>query len=146
MSFNLININTIISELKFDNDFRLLDTEENLSTFNKLENQFVNKKGLRWWWEDFKLPFQIIEEVEKPWENINSFVPSTCKKVLLMIEDDSEFYPIFHCTPNLIPEVLNECYWFEYYIIDEEHQWLICENHHNAIFITGSLVDESNEA
>lgn len=146
MSSNLDNIQTIISELNLTNEFRLLGAVENKTVFHELENLFVNKNGLRWWWEDFKLPFEISEEIDKPWENINSLVPNTCKKVLLMIEDNSEIYPILHCNPQLIPRVLNECYWFEYYIIDEEYQWLICENHHNAIFTTGTLVNKSNEA
>lgn len=146
MTSNLENIKEVISTLNLNDEFDLLSKEETLMNFIKIENKFVNKKGLRWLWEDFKLQYEIIEENDKPWENINSFIPDGCEKVLLMIESDSKFYPIFKCNPKLIPTVLNECYWFEYYIIDLEHNWLICENHHNTIFVTGSLINKSDEA
>lgn len=145
MGQNLENVKYVIEELNLTNEFKLLSYEENRRLFERLEGRFINKKDLRYWWEKFKLPYKVYEEIERPWEIINSFIPEGNSKVFLMIDDDSEIYPIFYCKSALISDVINECYWFEYYIVSEKEEWLICENHHTAIFVTGSLINIEKE-
>lgn len=66
MNTNLDNLKSAISELKLESEFKLLNESINSSIFNELESKFVNQEGLRGWWEDFKLPYQLIKGIDKP--------------------------------------------------------------------------------
>ncbi len=140
--------------LEFENAIKKLNLGEDivyktdLATNRKLYLQFldhfVNGKDRRWWWEAFKTSFVFVKLEYYP-EHLNEIIPDLTKNVWFMIEDDQEdFYPIYDVKPTLIGDLLGECFGFEYYIINKNMDWLICETHHNELIGIGDILRTHN--
>jgi hypothetical protein len=46
---------------------------------------------------------------------------------------------LYQATAKAIQQVIGECYGFEYYILPETLDWLVCENHHGQLIAVGEL-------
>jgi hypothetical protein len=143
-------VNEIESAIKTLNlnksDINLIDDELGNRVFDEYENYFVCSKNRRWWWEDFKQDFFVFKDYEKPFEILKEIIP-TAENVWFMVEDYHEaFYPIYDANPKIIGNVIAECFGFEYYIMDKNKEWLICENHHNQLFGIGKDLKARNLA
>ena len=76
-------------------------------------------------------------------QHITEFVPDANEQVWFIVEDDSlPFYPVYDTTSAAIRAVIAECYGFEYYIVQREFEWLLCETHHNRMIGVGRVVEE----
>ena len=134
-------IETALKELNIDSGlFRRLGKEENEQLYKKLLSRFVNSGDRRWWWEDFKLPSYQFEEHPDKLIQLKELLENVKDNVWFMPEDDeNNFYPIYDADPKLIPDILGECSFFEYYIIGKNENWLICENHHDYLIGVNSI-------
>ena len=120
--------------------FLKLEKEQNEKLYEILLDKFVKSGNRRWWWEDFKLSSYTFEEDPDRIEQLRKILADIKETVWFMPEDDeNDFYPIYEATPNVIPAILSECFYFEYYIIGKQAKWLICENHHNNLIGIGSI-------
>jgi hypothetical protein len=139
-------IENAIKTLKLEyNDIRPLDKNEGKKVFDELLSHFVNSGDRRWWWEDFKQKSFSFQSFDKPFEILNEIIPETKDKLWLMVEDDEEvFFPIYETQPEVIQQVIGECFGFEYYIIDKNKDWLICETHHNQLIGIGEKLRIKN--
>ena len=121
-------------------DIKLLDYESSREIFEKCQSRFVNSIARRWWWEDFKDVSFCISDIERPFEHLEEFIPDSENHVWLMVEDDqADFYPIYDCSPKKIGALIGECFAFEYYIINKDLKWLLCENHHSRLIGAGDI-------
>ncbi len=139
-------ISNTIKTLNFtDKEISLLDLPSGKKLYFELLDFFVASGDRRWWWEDFKLESFSFIDYEKPFEKLKDIIPDLKKKVWLMVEDDQEeYYPIYNCDPSIIGQILGECSCFEYYVIDKNMDWLICENHHNILIGLGQKLKDKN--
>jgi hypothetical protein len=135
-----------IGTLNLDgSDIQLLDKAEGRKIFDDLLTHFVNSGDRRWWWEDFTQKSFSFSDYERPFEVLNEIIPETKEKVWLMVEDDQEdFYPIYEVRPQIVQQIIGECFGFEYYIISKNKDWLICENHHNRLIGIGDKLRTKN--
>lgn len=128
-----------------EKDIVLLDDKVGEKVFKDCLNYFVKSGDRRWWWEDFRQPFFLFKDFDKPFEHLDKIMPGTEGKVWLIVEDDSEpFYPVYDVKPSIIGQIIAECFAFEYYIIDKNNEWLLCENHHNMLIGIGDKLRERN--
>ena len=134
-------IDAAIKSLDIDpSSFVRLNREQNENLYQRLLEKFVASGNRRWWWEDFKLPKYDFEEHPNRIEQLRSILVEIKEKVWFMPEDDEyDFYPIYESEPAVIPDILSECFFFEYYIISKQENWLICENHHNHLIGINSI-------
>ena len=139
-------VENAIKTLKLDkNDIRLLDKSERRKVFDELLSHFVNSGDRRWWWEDFKQKSFSFLNSDRSFEILNDIIPETKDKLWLMIEDDEEqIFPIYEIQPGIIQQVIGECFAFEYYIIDKNKDWLICETHDNQLIGIGEKLRTKN--
>ncbi len=139
-------ISNAIKNLNFtDKEISLLDFSSGKKLYFELLNFWVSSGDMRWWWEDFKLESFSFIDYEKPFEKLKDIIPDLKKKVWLMVEDDQEeYYPIYNCDPSIIGQILGECSCFEYYVIDKNMDWLICENHHGRLIGLGQKLKDMN--
>ncbi|MFB0497081.1 hypothetical protein ABID99_003318 [Mucilaginibacter sp. OAE612] len=134
-----------IATLKLDkNIISKIDARYNDILYFDLLAHFVNGKDRRWWWEAFKSSFSF-KTFDYPPDRFSEIIPDLTRKVWLMVEDDQEkFYPIYDVDPKYICGILNECFGFEYYIIDKDYKWLLCENHHGRLIGVGEVLKKHN--
>lgn len=139
-------ISNAIKNLNFtDEEISLLDLNSGKKLYFELLDIFVSSGDRRWWWEDFKIESFDFVDYEKPFEKLNDIIPDLKMKVWLMVEDDQEeYYPIYNCEPSIIGQIIGECFGFEYYVIDKNMDWLICENHHNRLIGVGQKLKDKN--
>lgn len=132
-------IQNAIDKLKLSElDIQLLDNLRGEKLYNEFVAYFVKSGDRRWWWEDFKFQTFSVTEFENPFNYIDKIIPLINGNVWLIIEDNYEpFYPVYDCNPNVIKDIIGECFGFEYYIIDKNKEWLLCENHHNRLIAIG---------
>ena len=125
------------------NDFKELLDEDAEPIYHQALRRFVPKGEPRWWWEHFASKAAVDFPAGDGWQHITEFVPDASKHVWFIVEDDSlPFYPVYDATPSAIRAVIAECYGFEYYIIEREFEWLLCETHHNRMVGVGEAVEE----
>ncbi|MFD2562898.1 DUF6756 family protein [Aquimarina rubra] len=111
----------------------------------ELLTHFVKSGDRRWWWEDFKQDSFNFMKYERPFEQLIHIIPKDIDKVWLMVEDDEEeYYPIYNCKPAVIGGVIGECSAFEYYVIDKNKAWLLCENHSDQLIGVGEKLRTKN--
>lgn len=139
-------ISNAIKTLNFtDKEVSLLDLDSGKKLYFELLDFFVSSGDRRWWWEDFKMESFDFVDYDKPFEKLNDIIPDLEKKVWLMVEDaQKEYYPIYNCEPSIIGQIIGECFGFEYYVIDKNMDWLICENHHNRLIGLGQKLKDKN--
>ncbi|MEQ9439212.1 MAG: hypothetical protein RIG62_09190 [Cyclobacteriaceae bacterium] len=139
-------ISTAIKTLKYSEEqIKLLDFDSCKELYYELLDRFVKSGDRRWWWEDFKQDSFDFHAYERPFEKLNELIPELNEKVWLMVEDDEEeFYPIYDCEPSIIRNIIGECFGFEYYVIDKNKDWLICENHHDRLIGIGQKLKDKN--
>jgi hypothetical protein len=70
-------------------------------------------------------------------------VPDPDELVWFIAEDFVEpEFSAWEATPRDIQAVLGECYSFEYYLIQQQFRWLLCENHHDVLIAVGKEMEE----
>ena len=138
--FNAIKILSLT-----ENDIKLIDPEESELIYKDCLQHFVKSGDRRWWWEDFKQPYFVFPKFELPFNHLNEILPDVTEEVWLMVEDVFEsFYPIYDVKPQLIQNIIAECIGFEYYIIQKDKEWLICETHCNDLLGIGDKLRNKN--
>lgn len=139
-------ISIAIKTLKYSEEqIRLLDFDTGKELYYKFLDWFVKSGDRRWWWEDFKQESFDFLDYEKPFEHLIKLIPNLDSNVCLMVEDEQEdLYPIYDCKPSIIGKLIGECFGFEYYVININMDWLICENHHNRLIGLGQRLKEKN--
>jgi hypothetical protein len=140
------NFEEAIKTLNLSSDIvKGLSNEVNQKLYLDLLDHFVIGGDRRWWWEAFKTSFRF-PDYDYPAEHLSEIILDMKKKVWIMIEDDQQpFYPIYDIQASYIPSVLSECFGFEYYVIDKDLEWLICETHHNSLIGVGNQLQEYNK-
>jgi len=123
--------------------FRELPDNEAEVVYRRALRHFVPEGEPRWWWEHFSSYAAVDFPAGDAWQHITEFVPDANEESWFIVEDDSlPFYPVYGATPSAIHAVIAECYSFEYYIVQRELQWLLCETHHNRMIGVGTVVEQ----
>lgn len=137
-------IRAAIERLSLSPDvFRELPDNDAERIYRSALRRFVPEGEPRWWWEHFSSDVAVDFPAGDGWQHITEFIPDAQEHVWFIVEDDSlPFYPVYDATPFAIRGVIAECYGFEYYIVQREFQWLLCETHHNRMVGVGGAVEE----
>ncbi|HFW0497786.1 TPA: protein SciX, partial [Salmonella enterica subsp. enterica serovar Saintpaul] len=53
-------------------------------------------------------------------------------------EDNEQIY-VYNVPLNSLPEIIENCRYFEYYVADHELSWLICENDHGDLIVCSTI-------
>ena len=64
--------------------------------------------------------------------------PPTTDDVWLIADEDNEEKLLFSLPLSKIKSILEECRYFEYYIVDKNFTWLLAENDHGDILISNN--------
>jgi len=131
-------------ELQLEDQFkRLPKVEENRIYYEALAH-FTNCKGEpTWWWEYFR---EELPHTSKCWrdgvafERITKIVPDPNESVWCIVEENRTPYPVYLSSPSVIQKVVGNSCGFEYYILNRDFKWLLCENHHEVLIAVGEPV------
>lgn len=120
---------------------RELPESQGEQVFREVLAHFLASGNRRWWWEDFRKPSASIK-LQDAFRILPSLVPDKAELVWFITEDDQlPFFPVFESNVQSVSQILGECYGFEYYIVQKQFEWLLCENHHDTLFGIGKVVE-----
>ena len=136
----LNNVLSGIKKLSLENTVTRVSKESKL--YDEFLSCFIKDKNRPFLWESLKMEptFKFFDD-GKGFTNICKIVPDENEVVWFMVEDDSlPNYPIFKCSIKDAVKIIGECYVFDYYIIPESKDWLLCETHHGHLVGVGKAL------
>ncbi|EKN1469811.1 hypothetical protein PWK59_004616, partial [Salmonella enterica] len=57
----------------------------------------------------------------------------------LIADEDNEQIYVYNVPLNSLPEIIENCRYFEYSVADHELSWLICENDHGDLIVCSTI-------
>lgn len=123
--------------------FRRLSTDEARWVYESSLRYFVPYGQPRWWWEHFPFSTAVHFPEGNGWRYLNNLVPNPDERVWFIAEDFvTPGYSVWEASVRDVHSIIGECYGFEFYLIQQEFHWLVCENHHDVIVAVGREVEE----
>ena len=128
-------------------EFALVPEQKALKLSQRLRQRFCAIPDAYWWWDNFRENYSSLYfENGKGFLKLNEICPDPKENVWFVAESSAlPFFPVYDGTVEAIQRVLGECHAFEYYLINKDYRWLVCENHHDVVFAVGSPVKERLE-
>lgn len=119
-------------------DFHGVSEEESQIILEKIETVFSSKKSpsIDELWN--RLSEEPLTLTDKNFFQKYHTVIDQDIFVLLALED-GEKYSLFEGKIKYIETILSEIPFCEYYILSKNYDWLICENHHDQIYVVGTV-------
>jgi Family of unknown function (DUF6756) len=127
-----------------DGAMRQLPPDESEKVHLAALNHFVRSGDPWWWWEDFREQgTSVMFDAGDGWRHIADIAPNPDALVWFIAEEtELPHYPVFETTPRIASEIIGECYAFEYYMVAQNFEWLVCETHHNCVCAVGAQVEQ----
>ncbi|MBS5775023.1 MAG: hypothetical protein KHW84_18545 [Enterobacter cloacae] len=106
----------------------------------KIKKNYVSGNPRAWWlslenkidtlhYEDnagYKYVSEIVE---------NKFSQAHNSYVFFLADEDNEQMYLYKTPLSALVFVIEQCRYFEYYVVSEELAWLVCENDHGEIIV-----------
>jgi hypothetical protein len=128
-------------------EFASVPEHESVKLSQKIRHRFCALEDAHWWWESFREEHSSLYfESGKGFLRLTEICPDSEENVWFVAESSSlPSFPVYQGTVEAIQRVIGECHAFEYYLINKDCRWLVCENHHNVVYAVGSPVKERLE-
>lgn len=123
--------------------FRRLPSTEAERVHHSALRHFVPSGQPRWWWEHFLESTGVQFTGGDGWRHLIEIVPDADERVWFIAEDHAPpGYSVWESSVRDIQAVIAECYGFEFYVIQRQFRWLVCENHHDVVVAVGAEVEK----
>jgi hypothetical protein len=128
-------------------EFSKCDTVESAKLASIAKERFVIGNP-RVWWLGFSPPYQS-HSYDKPdeWKaRLNAAIPEGTKKCWLIGEPDSDTtpYTVYVTDTSKVAEVLSQCRFFEYYLVDPNLNWIIADTDHNQLIVAQPIAPRTS--
>ena len=142
MERNEAELRRVAAELYLSHEqARFCDPISTLSVVDKGKRAFVRDEDPRWWWASLKVPATRLElRDSKGFLLVTEHVPRGETRCWLIAENDDDGpWHVLDVVVEVVLRLLAECSFFEYYLIGQAFDWLVCENHHNEIVVSSVI-------
>ena len=86
----------------------------------------------RAWWMALKVKPTSLSSEGRP---LSMVVPVTAADLFFIPEIDEEALPVYRAQLARLERLIEECPFFEYYVVAPGKQWLLVESDHNEYFL-----------
>jgi uncharacterized protein DUF6756 len=141
MDRNESQLRSAVDELALPADsVALCQAEDGAAIADRIMDAFVRDRRCRWWWACLKSPGRVIDYPEGDgYRHLLEYVPAAEGRCWLVVESDRDGpWIVADAEVACIPDLLDHCSHFEYYLVGKGMDWLVAENHHNQLVISGS--------
>ena len=148
MDANADEIQRATRDLGFTSErFHRLPPDEAQRVYQLALRHFVPRGQPRWWWEHFPTSTGVHFTEGDGWQHLTDIVPDADERVWFIAEDFvAPEYSLWEASVRDIQALIGECYGFEFYIIQRELRWLVCETHHDVVVAVGLEVEDNLRA
>ncbi|MFJ4456723.1 DUF6756 family protein [Pseudomonas sp. NPDC089392] len=99
----------------------------------KIQSAFIKGNPRAWWTSLISKPKIHTFENNTGYLHLFELVPGPIENVWFIADEDNEEKLLFCLPLKKIPSILEECRYFEYYIVDKQLSWMIAENDHGDL-------------
>lgn len=139
-------IEELLKSPKLNSSESLNEVNKNLwkPVISQIEERFIQKKhynnSMHWGWQRLKEPLYVLRLVDASFRYMKYFVKDDL--VWFIVEDYQDKMWLYEgninfITKSIIPELKH---LREYYLVSKKFEWLLCNNHHDIVFGSGSAV------
>ena len=86
----------------------------------------------RAWWMNLALPAETFDSTVSSFLDI---VPDGNCRCWLIPEVEDATWPVFDAFVGDIPQIIDDCPFFEYYVVAKDFSWMVAESDHNVFFV-----------
>lgn len=136
-------LSEINKELADIGDIISVTGDKAVAITNTIADKYIKDRSFVWWWESLAGSYIEIDYGDDlSWPIIRKITPSLKQNVYLFVTDDEpEPWPIFYGSLRNVGQLISRLWRFEYFITDENFEWLIFDTHHNSLIILGELFE-----
>jgi hypothetical protein len=108
-----------------------LPVEDAAEVETKARSQFVIGNPRAWWMS----PSRCCDHFDSTTHELVEILPKKTGKAWFIPETEASSLPVYSIDLILLPQLLEECPHFEYYIVSPDFKWLVSESDHNIYFV-----------
>ncbi|MEO0414580.1 MAG: DUF6756 family protein [Verrucomicrobiota bacterium] len=127
-------------------DFEFVRPTKWEGVLNQIAERFLcnGSRDLKsiWLWLSFRDPI-ITVQPDNPMRWLRDCLDPSMEYWFIATEEDGKYW-IASATGAAVIKVIEEMYGFEYYVVDREMGWMLCENHH-GVFIRSNQATSTLE-
>jgi hypothetical protein len=113
---------------------------ENKDTIlSKIKSTFVKGNPRAWWLSFSKTPIIQVFDDNSGHLHLSELAPANTKDIWLIVDEDNESKLIFSAPLEKVPNILEDCRYFEYYLVNKELTWILAENDHGDLLFSEKL-------
>ena len=101
-----------------------------------VETAFVKDRPSAWWSSLAVTPKIYTFGDNSAYLYLTEVVPPTTDDVWLIVDEDNDQKFVFSLPLSEIKNIIEECRYFEYYIVDKKLKWLLAENDHGDLIFS----------
>jgi hypothetical protein len=111
------------------------EPETAATVVERVKEVFVKDGETRWWWAALRGPKEIFDYPDGDgFRHLKEHVPPGETHGWLIVENDRDGpWHVLRVEIDVIALLIGECSHFEYYVVGQQFDWLLAENHHNQL-------------
>ena len=86
----------------------------------------------RAWWMSLSRPYEQFDSTKM---NLSDVLPARTGRGWLIAETETPNLPVYSVDLGELPALLEECPYFEYYVLGSDLSWIVAETDHNVYFV-----------
>ena len=102
--------------------------------------KFVQGRPRAWW---MSLD-GVVKRLPSEGVGLLALLPEPGNEVYFIPETESRSLPVYSAVAKDVAFIIDECPFFEYYVVDSQFRWLIAESDHNEYFVCGDAWRQSS--
>jgi hypothetical protein len=105
---------------------------------SEIQARFIKGNPRAWWSSFLSKPIMQSFDDNSGYLHVCNFVPPSTDNVWLIVDEDNEAKYLLSLPLRKVPSVLEECRFFEYYIVDKQLNWMMAENDHGDLMLSSA--------
>lgn len=112
------------------------EVENKGQVLSRVEASFVKDRPRAWWSSLAVAPKIYTFNDNSAYLHLDEVAPPTTDDVWLIVDEDNDEKFVFSLPLSKIKNIIEECRYFEYYIVDKNLKWLLAENDHGDLIFS----------
>lgn len=114
-------------------EFRRCDPTDAQAVLARAMERYVNDNPRAWWLRLKRRPTEVVI-YEHNFQHLLAHIPADEERCWFIPETETA-RPVFDVDKRWLEPVLNECSFFEYYVVGKSFDWLLIDNDHGELMV-----------
>lgn len=119
-----------------DQEIPYEEPSDKIKILSEIQSKFIIGNPRAWWMSLATEPTIQAFDDNTGYLHLCELAPAHSGDIWFVVDEDNEDKLIFSAPLNKIPSVLENCRFFEYYVVDKDLKWVIAENDHGDLLLS----------